>query len=267
MLSKLIKYELKATGRIFLPLFLAALAFALIARLTHAFSAGQQWGTPAVISMVMYISVMVGMFVMTLIMTIQRFYKNLLAEEGYLMFTLPVKPWQHIVSKMLISMFWVVLSIVIAMISIVMIGYRAGDWGRFIGEVGPFMQEVSDFLGASIYLYSFEAILGIIFTLASAILILYASIAIGSLFNQHRVLASFAAFIGLNTLTQIITMVITTILGYNYDHNFVINSANFHSMETQIRLLVVFTLIISALVTTAYFFITERILSKRLNLE
>ncbi|AGA69143.1 hypothetical protein Desdi_1654 [Desulfitobacterium dichloroeliminans LMG P-21439] len=267
MLSKLMKYELKATGRVFLPLFLAALAFALIARFTGAFSAGQQWETPVIISTIMYISVMVGMFVMTLIMTIQRFYKNLLSEEGYLMFTLPVKPWQHIVCKMLVSMFWVVLSFLIALCSILMIAYKAGDWGRFMGEAGPVWQEISDFLGSSLYLYSFEGILGVIFTLASAILILYASIAIGHLFNQYRVLASFAAFIGLNVLTQIITMAITKILGFNLDQHIEINLANFHSMQTELHTIIVLTLMIAALEATAYFFITERILSKRLNLE
>ena len=90
MLSKLLKYELKATGRIFLPLFLALLLFAGINRFTLS---PDEFDAPAMISMIMYIIIMVGMFVMTFIMMIQRFYKNLLSDEGYLMLTLPVKPW------------------------------------------------------------------------------------------------------------------------------------------------------------------------------
>lgn len=42
---------------------------------------------------------MVALFVLTMIVIIQRFYKGLLCDEGYLMFTLPVKPWQLIATK------------------------------------------------------------------------------------------------------------------------------------------------------------------------
>ena len=35
-----------------------------------------------------------------------RFYKNLYTDEGYLMHTLPVKPWMLIVSKLTIGTIW-----------------------------------------------------------------------------------------------------------------------------------------------------------------
>src|SRR5680860_1037839 len=98
MLSKLLKYEIKATGRIFLPLFLALLIFAGITRFISAVGP-EKWATPAILSMIIYIIIMVGMFVMTFLMMIQRFYKNLLSDEGYLMLTLPTKPWKHITSN------------------------------------------------------------------------------------------------------------------------------------------------------------------------
>ena len=41
----------------------------------------------------------------TCVVTIQRFYKGLLGQEGYLMFTLPVKNWQLVFSKALVSFF------------------------------------------------------------------------------------------------------------------------------------------------------------------
>lgn len=261
------KYELKATGRVFLPLFMALLVFALINRFTMGLSASQHWEAPVVISMAIYVIIMVGMFVMTLIMTIQRFYKNLLSEEGYLMFTLPVKPWQHIVCKMLVSMLWVVLSFIIALLSILIIAFKAGDWARIMQEVGPYFREVLEFLGSSLYLFSIEGFIGIFLSLASAILILYASIAIGHLFNQHRILASFAAFIGLNTLTQIITMIVSVLGGYNYFDEFEVTSANFHAVQGELHLLIVIILVLSALVSAAYFAIANWILAKRLNLE
>ncbi|AFM00420.1 MULTISPECIES: hypothetical protein [Desulfitobacterium] len=265
MLSKLMKYELKATGRVFLPLFLALLVFGLINRFMLGVSASHQWQTPAIISMAVYIFIMVGMFVMTLIMTLQRFYKNLLSEEGYLMFTLPVKPWQHIVCKMTISLFWLVLSFFVAILSIVLIAFKPGDWEHIMREIMN-LGKVLDYFGSSVYLYSLEGILGIIIVLTSAVLILYASIAVGHLFTQHRILASFAAFIGLNTITQIISMGITYVVGYNF-HNLQVTSENFLTMQSELHLFIVYLLIESALITAAYFAITNHILKKRLNLE
>ncbi len=61
---------------------------------------------------------------MTLTMMIQRFNKNLLSDEGYLMHTLPVKPWKHIASKLLASMLWMIGSVVVALISILVITYE-----------------------------------------------------------------------------------------------------------------------------------------------
>ena len=265
MLSKLMKYELKATGRVFLPLYLALLVFALINRFMLGVSASHQWQTPAVISMAVYIFIMAGIFVMTLIMTIQRFYKNLLSEEGYLMFTLPVKSWQHIVCKMLISMFWLVFSFFVAMLSIILIAFKAGDWQHITRELTQFFGTLWGYLGTSIYLYSLEAVIGIFLILASAILILYASIAVGHLFNQHRILASFAAFIGLNTLTQIISMAISFVIGHGNVWN--IPPGNFLTMHTELHLFIALILLESALITAAYFAITNTILKKRLNLE
>ena len=99
------KYELKATTRIFLPLFAAALLSALINRVIMLLSPGS-WQAPAVISMTLYVIILIGMFVMTFIVLIQRFYKNLLSEEGYLMHTLPVNPRVHITGKLLITSLW-----------------------------------------------------------------------------------------------------------------------------------------------------------------
>lgn len=41
--------------------------------------------------------------VVTAVILIQRFYKNLLGSEGYLMFTLPVTVSQHLFSKTIIA--------------------------------------------------------------------------------------------------------------------------------------------------------------------
>ncbi len=266
MLSKLLKYELKATGRIFLPLFLALLVFAGITRFISVIGP-EKWATPAIISMAIYMIIMVGMFVMTFIMMIQRFYKNLLSDEGYLMLTLPVKPWKHVISKLFVSMLWIMTSALVAFISILIIALEKGHITKITLEFPTFYRQAYEQLGASIYLLSFELILGLLVTLAAGILIVYASIAIGHLFSQHKMLASFGAFIILNTLTQILYTLISLIPGIFNFSPIHISSNDFIGMQTVIQLVIAYGIVFIGLLSAAYFAITNFILSKRLNLE
>jgi len=128
MLARLMKYEIKATARWLLPLYGTILIFALINRFTlfspvmvfnstyTEYSIPNQpvfsivKGIASALFMLIYVLLFVGVFVATLIITIQRYYKNLLGDEGYLMFTLPVKSWQHILNKLLVSLLWYLLS-------------------------------------------------------------------------------------------------------------------------------------------------------------
>lgn len=266
MLSKLFKYEIKATGRIFLPLFLALLMFAGITRVISAIGP-EKWATPAVISMAVYLIIMVGIFVMTFLMMIQRFYKNLLSEEGYLMLTLPVKPWKHIVSKLLVSMLWMVASGITALISILIIALKQGDITEIARQFSAFYQQVFAQLGSSVYLLSFEIIIGILISLASGILIIYAAIAIGHLFSRHKILASFGAFIVLNTLSQILFTLISLTPGMDYFSNIQVSSNDIVGMQHVIQLALAYGIGFTGLLSAAYFSATNFILSKRLNLE
>ena len=59
----------------------------------------------SVISMVGYVVLIISISAITLIIMVQRFYKNLLGDEGYLMFTLPVKTWQNVLNKLIFAVF------------------------------------------------------------------------------------------------------------------------------------------------------------------
>ncbi|TGE31389.1 hypothetical protein [Desulfosporosinus sp. Sb-LF] len=266
MLNKLLKYELKATGRIFLPLFLALLLFAGITRLISPLGP-EKFDTIAMISKAIYTVIMVGMFVMTFIMMIQRFHKNLLSDEGYLMHTLPVKPWKHIVSKLLVSMLWMVTSVIIAMISILIIAYKKGAVTEIVKGLATAHNKVIEQLGAWAYPLTFEMILVVLLFLASGILIIYASVALGHLFNRHKMLASFGAFVGLNALSQIYFGLISSSFRSAHFANIHLSTMGFVSSQSVIQLAIGLGILFVGLLCAAYFAITNFILSKRLNLE
>ena len=111
MLAKLIKHEFKATARIFLPILGTVLVLTGAAALTVKLGGilvlpgGTGWGGPVLglasglLCLLTFIAMM-AMMTAAVVVTIQRFYKNLLGDEGYLMFTLPVTPAQHITAKL-----------------------------------------------------------------------------------------------------------------------------------------------------------------------
>lgn len=266
MLTKLLKYELKATGRVFLPLFLALLIFAGINRIFTPLNP-EIFDTSAIISMGIYFIIMVGMFVMAFIMMIQRFYKNLLSDEGYLMLTLPVKPWKHILSKLLVSMLWVISSCIVAFISIVIIALRGEALPEISRRFSFAYQQILAQYGDWIYLFAFEALISILITLASGILLFYASMAIGQLFNQHKMLASFAAFVALNTLAQIFTSVVTLLPARSSFAHLTNSPNNFMTMQPVLQTVILYSILLTGIMSVAYFFIINYILSKRLNLE
>ncbi len=179
MLRKLMKYEFKATGRIMLPLYGALLGFSIINKIfigTNMAEVNMDFlgGIPAIITMIGYFVTMVAVFVGTLFITVQRFYKNLFGDEGYLMNTIPVKSSQNIVNKLVVSMVWTIISGFIAATSIFVMAYEPGVLKEVIREFKNIYSEI----GLNVFGIIEFIILGIV-SLAHQIMMLYASLSIG----------------------------------------------------------------------------------------
>ena len=101
MLGKLIKYDLKALAKILAPLWGVLLVMGLIFGISIRSNLEGIGNTMIVFSLVVIVAVIVAIFVMNVIVVIQRFWKGLLQEEGYLMFTLPVTTRSLILSKVI----------------------------------------------------------------------------------------------------------------------------------------------------------------------
>lgn len=265
MLTRLFSYEIKATARLFLPVYLALLIFAGINRifsLIHSDPIRESLFTniTAGISMTVYVTLMVGILVMTLVVLIQRFYKNLLGNEGYLMFTLPVQTWKHIINKLAISMMWVILSGIVAIISIFIIIPYDDSVIEFYRQISRGFSEMIHYFGNATYLIGLESIILGILALASSILMIYSAIALGHLFNKHKLLASFGMYIVLSAISK-------TIMGiYMLFIDGIIEFISFTTFSN-IQLLLLFIFIYLIAITVGYFILTQFILKNKLNLE
>jgi hypothetical protein len=266
MLGKLLKYEIRATARIFLPLYAVLLVYAAIHKIISLLSA-PKITAPEAISTFIYVVLIVAVFVVTLVVMIQRFYKNLLSDEGYLMFTLPVKPWKHIVSKLLISMLWTVVSAIVTIISISIVVFEKFFTIDFIQIIQKAISDSLSYMSVSAALFMVELLLAAIVALASSVLIIYASIAIGQLFNKHRILSSLGAFIVLSTVSQILITIVYAVPGFAFFRANASGANDLQAAEPFMHLFIWLFIIVVGLLSAGYFIVTNRILSRRLNLE
>ncbi len=271
MLSKLMKYEVKATQRIFLPMYALIIVFAGINKLFMQLNFQRSDGMFSIatgISMAVYVILIAATFVMTLVVMIQRFYKNLLGDEGYLSFTLPVKVHSHIDCKMLISLMWNVLSIVVAVLSVFILAVSSNmmkETREILTAIGKDFQHY----GGMAWLVAVEAIVLILVSILVSTLQIYASITVGSYCSKHKLLAGFGAFIGFGVVQQIVGSILFGIYTGGQQMDYFLHSktlTDWAMLQTAAGFLgasILFTLVFGA----AFYFFTNWLLSKKLNLE
>ena len=110
MLTKLLKYEWKATGRVILPIAGGVLVLNLVSSLLGHFvnNTGHTMPWVGFLTALLTLATFLGMLAVLAVCffaSIQRYYK-LLGEQGYLMLSLPVHAWQHIAAKLICGVLW-----------------------------------------------------------------------------------------------------------------------------------------------------------------
>ncbi|MEG2377702.1 MAG: hypothetical protein RSC43_05015 [Clostridia bacterium] len=264
MLGKLLKYEMKSTARIFLPLYGCIVVFAAIVRAFMQINTGagsRLLNILSGLSVFLYVAIIISTFVITLIVLIQRFYRNLLGDEGYLMHTLPVRTRQQIGAKLIAASTWVLFAIIVVIISVLVLVISPqfiSAFGELLtGRLGDMLMKI----GASDIAVFIELAIMIFLSLVCGILIIYTSIAVGSLFNKNRIGAAFIAFIainfGLNLLSSCVMLLASSI------NIFSLIPGGSAAVHIVLACGICFNILISA----AAFFATNYILKRRLNLQ
>lgn len=257
MFGKLMKYELKSLLKGLLPLYGAILAVALINAVMASFGIGNSIdGLPQVTAMLLYFGLCVAVAVVTFLVIIQRFYKGLLGQEGYLMFTLPVPTWQLTLSKLLGAVITTILSGIVGMLSILILGSLNINWGLFFRDFADIFPHWT--LDATLFII--ELIVLMLVGVAAMILEIYVAMALGHLANKHRIAMSFVWFVVLQTVLSFLTGLSAMALSYwPFFPVFYVNLSA-HGM--------MWMMILPCLIEAAVFYFgTTWILKNKLNLE
>ena len=109
MLAKLLKFEFKETARIIPFLYLITMFFAAVSLIASWLKLSFIKTTSSSI----LIFVGIAVFIITFVIIAVRFYSNLYSNEGYLMFTLPVKPQKLLASKIIAAFCWIMVSLAV----------------------------------------------------------------------------------------------------------------------------------------------------------
>ena len=202
MLRKLLKHEFRATGRIMLPMYLVLLVTALGSNLAGR---GMLGGHSDILNILAVIIVMAfgfaiaGVLLMSFVLMIQRFYKNLLQDEGYLMLTLPVSIHQHIWAKLIVSAVWFVATVLAIIAASLIVAYDVGFLREFFDFLRWFFEglqklKISETLNGTAYLVEFAVLMFL--SLAAFSLQFYAALAAGHSRANRKMLWSVVWFFG-----------------------------------------------------------------------
>lgn len=279
MLGKMIKHELAATGRILLPLQGILLIISVIGWLLLNLKVFDEHVEIGITMFMFYILFIFAIAVATQIYLAVRFYKNLFTDEGYLSFTLPVKPYMHLVSKGISMAIWQMINVTMTVISVAILMLYQNilgelisacseiDWG-YLGEVGLTVPGLIGF-GVAFYVIS----------LFFSITTVFVSVCIGQLANTYKAAASIVAYVVIQVCYQIITSIITSItmvgdmFGITTDVMYEEMAAGYSEIELVRSVIDMYkhtflsVMIISGVLSVIFYIVSHIIVSKRVNLQ
>lgn len=270
MLGKLIKYEFKATGKIFGLLFGALLILTLLTRFcVYIPFDNSVFKLLNGLLTIFYFIAVLGLTMFSIVIVAMRFNRSMLRDEGYLSHTLPVKTWQHLVAKGLTYTVWIIASLIMMLVSVFIFFVGTKKFDRFTHAVNHFMQNVDKGL---LVLFIVVVILGIV----AYIYNFFAALSLGQIFVKHKITGAVLFFFVLNYAMNFLAVGLMMVLpDFIVDVNEMdakINAARtfadiIDAVGSTLYLLLFFGLAVSIILTIVYFAVSNYMLSKKLNLE
>ena len=146
MLIKLMKHEFRATGRIMLPLYLVLLVTAVGANATTRGLLSTQYRILDMLGVLLVAAfgiAIISVCVMSIVVMVERFYKNLLQDEGYLMMTLPVSVHQQVWAKAIVSTVWFAATVLMVILACLVMAYDVGLVSEMFLAIGEVVNQLT----------------------------------------------------------------------------------------------------------------------------
>ncbi len=288
MLKKLFVHEWRSFWKVPAAMCLFALVYALVGALTFQTDLwnNDYWLVRLVLvfGSIGYFILLISPAIILLIYTALRFYRNLFADEGYLMHTLPVKKWELITAKGLVAVIWNVITTITTLLSVLLVillismssRYGGVTWAditesfaQFFHEAIPIVKEMFRmpvWMVALLFLGNF--IVGAFYNT----LLLYGYVSIGQLWKKNPMAGTVLSYIGFYLAISFLTSAFS-INSLNLTMGnifFALDSSDstaYASMGDYLLRVLGNGYLVSAIGILVFYTITEWIMSHKLNLD
>ncbi len=271
MLTKLLKYEWKASYKIVMLMNLYIIITTAIGIMTLI---AQIWNTEsesisslgALLFIFYFLSIALVSAIATIYIAV-RFYRSMYTDEGYLIHTLPVTKNQLLISKTIIATIHIALTSVVVLLSMVLLFYflatkldpAAKAAIAFEVNAGDLSELTAAFVANKVLKIS---LIVIYFLMSSidAVLLCFTGISLGQLFTKHKIIGSIICYIGLYSILQILSsFAILPFTGLTLMSKISLSTI----LDIGIMVETVFVIICNIL----FYFISYYLLNKKLNLD
>ncbi len=239
MLGKLMKYDLMSAMRSFGPLYLVLLAMSVVIGLFIRFNVTENFLMTFLI--ISYGVTMIVCWVVPIVILTLRFKKNLLGDEGYLSFALPVSTFEQIVAKVLSALIITVICAAVVILSFLITGFFAASFDQLriaLQQLAGIFHEVLD---VNLIPQLLKGLAMLILSSVQFITQIYAALAIGHLFKDHETLGAAIAFIAMSFLLSTL-----------------VNTLGIESVAGSAGIYALFTVAVTAVFTAVTWFILDR---------
>jgi len=267
-MGRLMKYDLRAAIKLFVPLWIGTLILSLI----NSFGVfrpdtpdGKLVSFLLSLTMIAYILAVIAIVIITIIYIVLRFYQGLLKDEGYLTFTLPLRIDSILWAKALTGLILMAVSGVVCVLSLLILTRTLITKE----DVSLFISMFVDYASAwDTVLIILSAVLFAVASCLSGIFHAYIAMAFGQLAQKRKLGASVLAYVVISTVTSTIASVVLSPLfvkmmgGMGHSNVLTI----FNGAQGAWLILLLGTLY-NVVFTVIYYFPTRYMFKNKLNLE
>lgn len=200
MLGKLLKHEFRATARTMWPFYAALLITSLGANVAVRVMESKKYSDSVLLRIfstlviILFVVALAAVGIMTLVMMVQRFQKNLLTSEGYLMFTLPVSEHSLILSKTITAAVWFLATGAAQVLAMLIMSFRVSYVNKAWEDIRQLFSQITSYYAVNGAAFILEALAVAFLGCAVTCLMFYAAMALGYGFPTHKGLLSVVFF-------------------------------------------------------------------------
>lgn len=273
MFGKLMKYELRYLIRIFGPMWAVVVCLSVIGKVSfNPYNGGIETAPvgdaafwPVIFMSVAFTGVIV-MLAISVVILIQRFYKGMFGDEGYLMFTLPVTTGNLIHAKALSALLMISGSMVITVLCYSILLFYPEIWDivreAFLLVIGGPNASAAQIAAVSIW-----GVIASVVTCAKGLYMLYFSITAGQLWKKHPVAGAIVVYYLISVALSALSLLVANYMGGFITVRVmdVLNSMNIGPVAYTTYVFLV-EIIRAAVQIVVFYFGTKYLMEKKLNI-